>query len=377
MTSRLRRARAAFASRPPAFRALVAVALTASIVAACSSAQSTSVVAGVTATPHPATLAPSATAATPRPATLAPSATAATPAPTPTPDPAFPVTLTDDEGTVLTIPARPERIVSLTPAVTETLFSLGAGDRLVANSDFDDYPVQVIALPHVASFTGVDVEKVVGMKPDLVIAGGNGFNPPEAVAKLRAVGIPVLVVYADSVDGILRDIELVGSAAGAGSASTALTAWMRGRIDAIGAAVKSGQIARAPRVFYELDATKDIYGPAPASFLASMIALAGGDPVTTGDPAVFAIPLEKLVAADPQVIVLGDAAYGTTPADVTSRPGWGGIAAVKAGAIRPIDDTIVTRPGPRIVDGLRTLALAIDPKASIPEVGSPPPLPAP
>jgi iron complex transport system substrate-binding protein len=325
-------------------------------------------------TPDPAV---ASVTATPPPLPAAPSVAAATPAPTPTADPAFPVTLTDDEGTAVTVPARPQRIVSLTPAVTETLFALGAGDRLVANSDFDDYPAEVTALPHVASFTGVDVEKVVGMKPDLVIAGGNGFNPPEAIAKLRAVGIPVLVTYADSVDGILRDIELVGSAAGAGDASTALTAWMRDRIDAITTAVKAARAGKLPTVFYELDATKDIYGPAPDSFLTSMIQLAGGDPVTTGDPAVFAIPVEKLVAADPQVIVLGDAAYGTTPADVAARPGWGGIAAVTSGAVRPVNDTIVTRPGPRIVDGLRALALAIDPKLSLPEAGSPPPLPAP
>ena len=361
---------------------MAAAALVATVLAACGSA--------ISAPASPSTTAPTAVAASPssldtatRAASGAPTSAAAvaaatsapaTPAPAPTAAPAFPVTLTDDEGTVVALPARPERIVSLTPAVTETLFALGAGDRVVANTDFDDYPPQVKALPHVASYTGVDVEKVVGMKPDLVIAGGNGFNPPEAIAKLRSVGIPVLVLYADSVDGILRDIELTGAAAGEAPAADALTAWMRGRIDAISAAART---ARAPRVFYELDATKDIYGPAPRSFLASMIQLAGGDPVTTGDPAIFAIPLEKLVAADPEVIVLGDAAYGTTPAIVADRPGWGGMAAVKAGAVRPVDDTIVSRPGPRIVDGLRALALAIAPTIVLPEVGSPPPPPAP
>jgi iron complex transport system substrate-binding protein len=372
VTSRFGRSRAHSGSRPLVLRSVAALALAASLLAACSAAgASPAATTSTTPTPGVAGVTASAAAVTAAP-TVAP-----TQAPTPTPDPDFPVTLTDDEGTAVTIPARPQRIVSLTPAVTETLFALGVGDRLVANSDFDDYPASVADLPHVASFTGVDIEKVVGMTPDLVIAGGNGFNPPEAIAKLRAVEIPVVVVYADTVDAILADIELVGSAAGAGPAATALTAWMRGQIDAIGAAVTAGQAGKAPSVFYELDATKDIYGPAPESFLASMIQLAGGDPVTTGDPAVYAIPLETLVKADPQVIVLGDAAYGTTPADVAARPGWGGIAAVQSGAIRPVDDTIVTRPGPRIVDGLRALVLAIDPKASLPEAGSPPPVPAP
>ncbi len=323
------------------------------------------------ATEAPAT-ATAATNATPTmPATTAPSVQPATATPTLQ---LFPATLTDDEGTVVTIPARPTRIVSLTPAVTETLFALGAGDRLIANSDFDDYPAQVSDLPHVATYTGVDIERIVGLTPDLVIAGGNGFNSPDAIAKLRSVGIPVVVVYADSVDAILADIRLVGTSVGAVPESEALTAWMLARIEAIAAAAAT---STPPRVFYELDATNEIYGPAPKSFIASMVELAGGDPITTGDSAVFAIPLEKLIDADPQVIVLGDAAYGTTPAAVAERPGWGGMTAVTAGAVRPVEDTIVTRPGPRIVEGLRALALAIDPTAPLPEVGSPPPVSAP
>ena len=359
-----RRARAALLLRP-----LAALAVGVSLAACSTPATGGS---GPTVTPVPTT-APPVTA----PPTAAPTI-APTPVATPTPSPAFPVTLTDDDGATLTLDARPERIVSLTPAVTETLFALGAGDRLVANTDFDDFPEQVKALPHVASYTGVDVEKIVGLEPDLVIAGGNGFNPPEAIARLRSLGIPVVVVYADSVEGILRDIELVGSAVGDAAAATALTAWMRDRIAGISAAASAATgPSGAPRVFYELDATNEIYGPAPDSFIAAMVALAGGDPITTGDPAVFAIPLETLVAADPQVIVLGDAAYGTTPEAVAQRPGWAAMTAVKDGAVRPVDDTIVTRPGPRIVEGLRALALAIDPTLQLPEVGSPPPLPAP
>jgi len=364
LTPGIRRSRARLLLRP-----LAVVALAASL-AACSAAATGGSPSASAPVPTPA---PPVTA----PPTAAPTAQP-TPDATPSPAPAFPVTLTDDEGASVTLDVRPERIVSLTPAVTETLFALGAGDRLVANSDFDDYPALVGDLPHVASYTGVDVERVVSHEPDLVIAGGNGFNPPEAIAKLRSLGIPVVVVYADSVEGILRDIELVGTAVGAADASTTLTAWMRDRIAGISAAATAGTGSPpAPRVFYELDATNEIYGPAPDSFIAAMIALAGGDPITTGDPALFAIPLETLVAADPEVIVLGDAAYGMTPEAVAQRPGWSAMTAVEAGAVRPVNDTIVTRPGPRIVDGLRALALAIDPTLQLPEVGSPPPLPAP
>ena len=151
-----------------------------------------------------------------------------------------------------------------------------------------------------------------------------------------------------------------------------MAAQMEAEISAIGDAIAAAGGTR-PRVFYELDATKEIYGPADDSFLTEMIELAGGDPITTGSPTVFSIPLERLLAADPQVIVLGDAAYGTTPEIVTARPGWGGMTAVTSGAIRPVNDVIVTRPGPRLVEGLRALALAIDPAASLPPAPSPSP----
>lgn len=293
--------------------------------------------------------------------TEAPSSSSASQAgssPSPTPA-AFPVTLKDDEGTSVTIAARPQHIVSLSPANTEIVWALGAGSRQVGGTDADDYPKEAAALPHVASFSGVDVEKIVSLGTDLVLAAGNGFNPPDAIQRLRSLGIPVLVLYAADVPGVLADIELAGDAIGEGSAARALTAGMRKRILAIAEA--AGRAPTRPRTFYELDASAGIFGPADGSFIVNMIALAGGDPVTTGSTTVFQISLERLVAADPQVILLGDAAYGASAAEVKARPGWGGMTAVKNGAIEPVDDVVVTRPGPRLADGLLDLARAIHP----------------
>ncbi len=330
-------------------RSVACIALSAALLAACSTG------------PAPTT-APSPTAA--------PTVTAAAVAtPAPTPAAAFPLTLVDDEGTSVSIPARPERIVSLTPATTEILFAVGAGPRVVATTDFDDFPPEAVALPDVASYQGVDVEKIVGLGADLVVAGGNGFNSPDALAKLRGLGIPVVVVYAPDVTGVLKDIELVATAAGEPAAGVAMTAQMEAEMRAIRDALAAAG-RTPPRVFYELDASKEIYGPADDSFVAEMITLAGGDPITTGSPTVFSIPLETLLAADPQVIVLGDAAYGTTPEIVAARPGWGGMTAVTSGAIRPVNDVVVTRPGPRLADGLRALALAIDPAVALPPAPS-------
>jgi iron complex transport system substrate-binding protein len=307
--------------------------------------------AGCTAAATPAPTATPASAATPTP----------TPSPSPSPTPSFPVTLTDDEGNSLTLTKAPQKIVSLTPGTTETVYAVGAGDRLAAVTSFDDYPAQVKSLPQVATYTAIDVEKIVGLGADLVLAGGNGFNPPDQVAKLRSLGIPVLVAYAKDVPGVLHDIELVGQAVGDTGAAKDLTASMRAGFDQVHAAVVT---LPTPRTFYEIDTTGAIYGPADQSFLTGMISLAGGTPITTGDPNKFDIPLEKLVTADPEVIVLGDAAYGATPKIVEARPGWGTMTAVKTKAIRPVDDIVITRPGPRLVEGLRDLALAIHPEAA-------------
>ena len=296
---------------------------------------------------------------------------AASPSPSPTPASSFPLSLTDDEGTAVTIPAQPQRIVSLTPATTETLFALGAGDRTVAKvEDVADYPPAAHDLPVVAKFGSVDVEKIVALRADLVIAGGNGFNPPEAIAQLRSLKIPVVVLYASTVEGVFHDIDLTGQAVGLPGPARDLSAAMRAGFDQVSAATAS---LDHPRTFYEIDASNGIYGPAKNSFVESMIRLAGGDPITTGSTTSYQIQLETLVAADPQLILLGDAAYGTTAGQVAARPGWAGMTAVKSNAIRPVDDLLVTRPGPRLLDGLRALALAIHPDAVLPSA-SPLPL---
>ena len=296
-------------------------------------------------------------------ATATPAATAA-PTPSPTAVPPFPTTLTDDEDTAVTIAAEPQRIVSLTPASTEILFALGAGPRVIATTEFDDYPPAAVALPDVATYTAVDVEKIVGLEADLVIAGGNFFNPPEAIVRLRTLGVPVLVVYAPDIAGALKDIELIGAAVGLSGVAGEMTAAMQADIDAVSAATAG---LDKPRTFYEIDvSTGPIYTVADGSVYVEMIELAGCDPITTGSTTDFAIPLEKLITADPELILLGDAAYKVTAADVKARSGWSVMTAVKTDAIRPVNDIIITRPGPRLVQGLRELALAIHPDLVLP-----------
>lgn len=309
---------------------------------------------------------PSAPAATPAPAassSAAPSVEAS-----PSPAAAFPVTVTDDEGTKIELAAEPQAIVSLTPATTEILFAIGAGDRVVATDDGSDYPAEAVDLPDVASFSKVDVEKVVSLAPDLVVAGGLGFTPADAITKLRSLDIPVLVVYAASVDGVYDDIELLGTATGTTDAAVAVTTGMREEIVAISDAVAAA--GTPPRVFYEVgydDTTGAIYAPADDSFVAKMVTLAGGDTITTGDPNTYEIALEKLIERDPQVIVLGvNPFYEPTPAAVAARPGWNVMSAVKNDQVRTVRDIEINRPGPRLPLGLRNLAGAIRPDVTLP-----------
>jgi iron complex transport system substrate-binding protein len=261
--------------------------------------------------------------------------------------------------------------VSLTPAATEILYALGVGDRLVGKvEDLSLYPPAAKSVPDVAKFGSVDVEQIVSLKTDLVIAGGNQFNPPAELARIRGLGIPVLVVYGPNLKAALADIGLIGRAVGRSQPAADLVASLQARFDQIAAATRS---LPKPRVYYELDAYNGFFGPAPDYFGVEMIQLAGGEALTSGTPGAFQIPEEKIIAFDPQIILLGDAAYGVTPEQVAARPGWAGLTAVRGGAIRPVDDVIITRPGPRLADGLLALARAIHPEAGLPTVA---PLPA-
>ena len=292
-------------------------------------------------------------------ATVPPATAPASLAPSPTPAPSFPVTLTDDEGTEVTIAAEPQKIVSLTPATTEVLFTIGAGDRVVGKvEDVANFPPEAADVPIVARFDGVDIEQVVALEPDLVISAGVGLTQGDAVEQLRRANVPVLVIYPTTIDGGLAGIRLIGQATGLSETADALAIGLEQRIDEL--ELLAATAAEKPRVFYEIDVSGGIFTPPADSIYGEMFVLAGAEPIS-GD-ASYSISLEELVAADPEVILLGDAAYGMTAEAVAERPGWKGMTAVKDGAIYPIDDILVTRPGPRLVEGLEALIRAIHPE---------------
>ena len=274
---------------------------------------------------------------------------------------AYPLTLTDDAGREVVLATEPERIVSLAPSNTEIVCALEACDRVVGVTDFDDYPAEVADVPDVVIGAVVDVELVVDADPDLILAAGNGLTPSAVITELADLGYPVLVLYPESLDEVISDVGLVGDALNARTKADGLAEDMEDRIQAVSDAVAG---ASRPRTFYEVGVFEGaIYTAGKDSFLASLISIAGGDPITGGS-LTTAISLEDLLAADPELILLGDAAYdpSVSPESVAARPGWSAMSAVQAGRMLVVaEDPIITRPGPRIVDGLEALARAIHP----------------
>ena len=292
-----------------------------------------------------------------------PSAPAASAAPSRSPAAAYPLTLTDDAGREVIIEAEPARIVTLAPSNTEIVCALDACDRIVGVSDFDDYPPEVVEIDKVVTMAQVDVEAVVATEPDLVLAAGNELTPTAVIEQLDDLGLVVLVLYPESLDEVTADIALVGAAIGHDDAAEALLEQLQDRVDAVEEAVTG---LERPRTFYEVGVFEGtIYTAGEGSFLASLVEIAGGAAIT-GDALSTSIEVEDLVAADPELILLGDATYDQTitPESVAARPGWEGMTAVADGRVLVVtDDVVITRPGPRIVDGLEALARAIHPDA--------------
>src|SRR4051794_37670870 len=194
----------------------------------------------------------------------------------PTSAPAFPLTLTDDEGTTISLAAEPQRIVSLSPSNTEILFAIGAGDRLLGGTDADDYPAEAAALPDVVVQTKVQKEQIVSLDPDLILANGGGLTPQADIDQLRQLGFPVMVLTASSLDGVERDIDLIGEAVGEFDTAQATVATMESQVQQIEEAVAG--VATKPRAFYEVGYGPDIYAPPADSAYADLIRLAAGDP---------------------------------------------------------------------------------------------------
>lgn len=260
----------------------------------------------------------------------------------------------DDLGQEVVLARPPGRIVSLAPGHTETLFALGAGDRVVGVTVHGDWPPPARWLPRVGGFGEVDLEAVLSLRPDLVLAAG--LQSAGAVPALRRLGVPTFVLEPTRLEEVLDGIRRVGRLVGAEEAGDGLADRLSSRLAGLRASVAT---ASRPRVFFEL--SEDLFTVGPGSFLHDLIRAAGGDNIAgeAGRP-YPRLSAEAVIASDPEVILLADHPAGVGIDDVKARPGWAGITAVRRGRVLEVDDVdVLNRPGPRVVDGLEFLVRAL------------------
>jgi iron complex transport system substrate-binding protein len=273
------------------------------------------------------------------------------------------ITLTDGLGRQVQLESAAQRVVSLAPSNTEILFALGAGDKVVGRDEVSDYPAEALALPTVGGWSGFSAEAIVALEPDLVLAAE--INSPELVAELEGLGLTVYYLSnPKTLEELYVNIEIVATLTGRDA--TKLTDSLKARVAAVDE--KIAPLSYHPTVFYEVDATDPSkpYSVGPGTFIHLLINRAGGanavELAGITDP-YPQISLEQLVVAPPDFIILGDSMWGTTAEAVAARPGWDTLKAVVEGKVFPFDDNLVSRPGPRLVDGLEALAKLLHPES--------------
>lgn len=263
----------------------------------------------------------------------------------------FPVTVGE-----LTLDAEPVRVVSMSASATETLFAIGAGDKVVAVDNFSNHPAPADELTKLDAYQP-SVEAISGLEPDLVIIS---YDPGNLVEQLSTLDIPVFVAGAvPDLEGAYRQIEQLGALTGRLPEALQLSGTMRAEIEALVA----GAVVMDPPLsyFYELDPTpytvtsNTFIGGVMSSFGLSNIA----DGVEPGNdyPQLSA---EVVVEKDPDIVFLADTKCCAQSADtVAARDGWGGLSAVRSGSIVELDDDIASRWGPRLVELVRAVAEAV------------------
>lgn len=311
-----------------------------------------------TATPAPATStpAPPASTATSTPTPAPPTATPTpTPSPTPTEPPPFPVTIEDSDGVAVTLDAAPQRIISYSPGATEILFAVGAGDRVIAVDEFSYYPPEAADLEKLA-YSNPNPERALALTPDLVIMA---TRQREQVEQFRSLGMTVLYIDSgNSLDEVFETVEHFGRITGNREQAADLVASMRARIYTVTVAIES--VEEGPRTFFEL--TADLYTVGPETFVGNVLTLAKAQNIATGASSPFPqLTAEAVIAADPEVVLLADGAWGESIETVCARPGWEVTSACINERVHPVDGDLTSRPGPRVVEGLEEIAKLLYP----------------
>jgi iron complex transport system substrate-binding protein len=270
--------------------------------------------------------------------------------------------VTDETGRVVNIPDKPQRIVSLAPGITETLFELGLEKRIVGVTGYCDWPVSARSKPRIGGFTNPSVEKIVSLKPDLIIATIDG-NRKDTVMKLERIGLPVYVIDPSDMSRILQGIIHIGDITGKKASAAMMVEKLKARLNTI-IAQTGGK--KKPRVFIQIG-LEPLITAGGKTLIHEIIISAGG--VNIAGEATANYPrysAEGIVAASPEIVLFAPMAHDKEFTAV--KKFWRNfpqVPAVKNNRIYPVDTDIISRASPRVFDAIETIALIFHPDIKI------------
>ncbi|WP_409290035.1 ABC transporter substrate-binding protein [Peribacillus sp. SCS-37] len=275
---------------------------------------------------------------------------------------AFPITVTDDEGEKVTIEKKPEKIVSLIPSTTEIAFSLGLGDKIAGVSDFDNYPKETAEKEKVGS-QEINVEKVLSLQPDLALLDDYHFkNHKDVIQKFKDAGITVLIINSSksTFNQVYDSIKLMGRATGTHEEADKVIQDMKKRIADVKEKAKS--VKDKKRVWVEVAPQPEIYTTGKGTFMQEMLDTIGAVNVAESQTGWVKVNEEEAVKYNPDVIITTYGYYVKNPdKQVLNRKGWAEVPAVKNKQVFDVNSDTVTRPGPRLAEGVELLGKAIYP----------------
>ncbi len=270
---------------------------------------------------------------------------------------AFPITLIDALGSEVTIDKEPERIISAAPNNTEIIFALGLEKRLIGRTDFCNYPAEVENIESIGVMSPLNLEKIVAMNPDLVLAYG-GFGTKD-IPRLRELGVKVLVIEPESIEEMLLSIGFIAKACGISDKGEGLISLLEERINSIKDTIATNPFVKRPKIFTG-SGFETIWSPGAGTIFDELITLAGGENITGEQEGWVPISPELVIEKQPDIIIIPTGVMNPEEIskmknDIIKRPGWSQLPAVKNNHIFTVNEDLLYREGPRLVEGLELL----------------------
>ena len=270
--------------------------------------------------------------------------------------------IVDQLGRPVSLDRPPQRIVSMSPSNTEILFALGLGDRVVGVTDYCDFPPEALDKAKIGGFSNPDLEKLVALSPDLIVA--DQIHEKEVVPELERRNLPVFVMDPRSMDQVLESIVLLGRATGTEAEAARLVDEMRKRIEAVAQKVAGLSPQERPRVL-SITWHDPLWTAGKGTWEDQLISMAGGQNLFPDLEGYKMVDLEMVLNRDPQVIIAASGHGEALRAPylwALDEPRLKGTEALKKGRVYEIDADIVSRPGPRLVDGLEEMLRLLHPE---------------